>query len=549
MGSGRPTQDPAGPAVDSAKAPGREAHPLASLGRGSVILLVGNLSAFGLVFFVKVLLVNVLSTPEFGVLTLAVTLFTLFNTLVGLGLAQGVPRQLAHTHSSEERRRIAVVSLLLVGIAVLAMVVLCFVIAGPVASLTKTPLLAPALQLLALDNAMGLAAGVIAAQFQGVENMMPTAIFNQMISPGANLLLLYILTEVYGLAFLGALWAYVAAGLIPLVPLALYFLAKRRQVWADAPAEPLRRSVAVTAVPLLAFTLPLAVVGFASTIPGTADVLIMGLYQTTSLVASYSASLVLGKLTLLGITVVSTILVPVASRLHRDGEMGELRRSYASITKWGMTLALPLTLLFCLFPVPSLELVYHGKVLTPPYAEAPLVLQIVALGGFLSALVGPVTALMIGVGRLRVLLAAIGSSAAVDVALSFILVPLWGPLGGASAVFAATLCLPIIVVVAVGIRGPLHPWAGHVLKPTLAAGIPVVLLAIVVEKGLGWSPSPLWLPVLFVLLAFLYIAAVLLTRSIVPEDGHLLQVGERMIGVRLTTLRRLAGRFLPKSPR
>jgi stage V sporulation protein B len=527
-----------------------EKHSLESLGEGSVIALVGQLVTIAAVFGARVLLVRNLSNAEFGALTVGLSLTTLLGTVVSLGIPTAVARQIAHTTDIRERRRIVRNSLGIILVCAAVTIVGLELGAGPIARLIGIGDLDVVLQFLAVTLGMGLVAGVMASFFQGLEDVRPNTLFNSILSP---ILTLAFLVAVFQgrLGLDGALLAYLGSATLTLVLLSAYSVRHARDLDRVVRARSLdpraSQDVRLHSVrDLLLFSLPLSLVTLASTTTGNFDTLIVGIFDSGQ-VSAYSAVLPLAKLCTLAVGSLSYIMLPVAARLHRNGDLEELRRSYATITKWILLGSVPFFLLFAFLPVPSLALVYgSAKVASPPYAQAGIVLDITVTGAFISTLAGPSPSVLVGLGRVRDLAINTGVGALSDVVLSLALVPPFGMVGAAVA-FSTSLALPPVLCAIQTYRlARVHPVREAVLRPLAALGGPALLALAILAIFHPVAESPVLLVVLFFLLAGGYLLAIPATRSLEQEDAHLLRVAENYLGRDLSFLRVLLAPFVRK---
>ncbi len=525
-----------------------EKHALESLGEGSFITLIGQLFTIAAVFGSRVLLVRSLSNEEFGVFTVGLAITALVGTVANLGIPTAVARQLAHTGDPGERKRIVRTSFYVVLLAAAATGTLLWLAGPSLASALSMPSLTLVADFLAANLALGLVSGLLASYFQGVENVYPNTLFVTILNPLLTLVFL-VGTLAGGLGLVGALLSYVAATAATLVGLSLYTLRRRGDLSRPLPKG--REEVAPSAhgAPgslgaLLWFSLPLSLVGLATTVTGNVDTLAVGFFSPTE-VSAYSAILPLAKLVTLAVGSLSYIMLPVAARLHRWGDMEELRRSYATITKWILLGSVPFFLLFFFLPIPSLDLVYGtAKIASPPYASAATVLRITVLGAFLSTVVGPSPSVLVGLGKLRWLVMNTVLAALVDVVGSLALVPLWGVTGAAVAFAISLALLPVLSVLETYLLADVHPFTPPVLRPLLAVTLPVGVALGVLVWGLHWTPQWYTLVALFFLFAVAYFLAVPGTRSLEGEDSHLLRVAETYLGRRLTLIRSVLAPFV-----
>ena len=546
-----PSDHPAGPggALPGASSP--PVHSLQSLGHGSLLALVGQIFLVGALFGVRILLVTRLSPTEWNAMALTLALVGFIGAVGTLGLPQAVARQFAHTVGTGDRKRLVIHALLLTLPAAAVAGGALFLLASPLASVLSDPPLTPVLEFFAGYLALTTVSGLIASFFQGNEDVLPNTLFNQVLSPGLALVFLFSFLQ-EGLGLTGALLAYLLSALVTLVGLTAYTLSRRGRPW-ERPLDPQRVLSADyetnTAASLLLFALPLGLVAVAAATVGTADTIVLGVLSPThtQVVGPYNAVLPMARLVALGGASLGYIMLPVSSHLHRVGDLRELRRSYTTITKWILLITLPFFLLFFFLPGPSLSFVYGSALNAPGYGNAAVLLQITALGSFLATLMGPSSSVLIGLGKLRLLLYDTVASALTDVLLSVALVPFLGSEGAAIAFASATALLPVLCVVQTHLLEGIHPFHGVLARPLLTLSLPTAALLLVATSR-GWDPSGWWLPGLFAALFVGYFVAIPATRSVEMEDGHLLSVVETYLGRPLPFLRRLGRYFVKRTP-
>lgn len=525
-------------------------HALESLGHGSLWSLIGQIGLIVSIFAVRVLLVRVVGTSVYGELAIGTAISSILTSIGGLGVSTAVARQLAHTLDPAERRGIVRSSLIITIPAALSAGLFMALAAPEMASALHNTALVPVFQYYALVTVMGLVTAILASYFQGIEDVRPNTIFNQILNPALNFAFIYLFLVV-GWGLTGALLGYVAADVVVLAGIVVYtaprmktiLRGKRQALDADEAAP--ARSVG-TVKSLLLFALPLALVALAQGAPGTADSVVLQLYTNVTAVGDYNSVLPLARLISLAVTSLAFIMLPVSSRLHRDGNMEELRASYVTITKWILLVSLPLYLIFLFFPGPSLVLVYGAGPKTPiAYSGTTTALMITATGTFIYALLGASPSVLVGLGHLRWLVYDTVVSAVIDVVGTFALAPSLGLIGAAIAFAGATVSLPLLCVFEIHALAGVHPFKGPVLRPLLAVGLPVGGVFAFAVMVLHWSPAWYWLVLLFFAVAGLYFLAIPATRSLELEDRHLLSVAEFYLGRRIPFVRKLLWPFVP----
>jgi O-antigen/teichoic acid export membrane protein len=503
---------------------------------GTAALVIATLVLVALNFLSRVLVVRSVSPNEWDAFSLGFTLAQVLAALGAFGIPVALARSLPYAASDAERRTIVRTAVLAATVAALAAGG-ALAVAGPfVGRAVGSSLLGVGLEFFAVAVASLIAATVLAAVFQGFADVLPNALFVQVLNPGLFLafLLVALLVPPHRVSYPAALTGYAAANAVTLLALIVYTV---RKLPARLPPGPREPSATARFARLL---LPLAVLGAMTSLAGSGDTLVLGAYRYLE-VGFYSVGLTLARLVQVGMAAASYVFLPVASRFLSRRDARAVRLTYATVTKWLTVFALPLFVVFFFLPGASLEFVYG-----PSYATFVRPLEIVVLGAFLGTLLGPGSVTQVAFGDTRLVALNAVAAGATDLALSFALVPAYGAVGAATAWAAANVLFCGLCVAELVRQQGMHPFGRDFLVPLGVTVLPVgAVLAFV-----PWSPPLLALPVVALLVAALFVAAVVLTRSIGEGDRLLLEAIEGWTGIRVPFVRslaRLAGRSVPRA--
>ncbi len=501
---------------------------LTSVTRGTLFLLVATLLFVGLSFVSRVVIVRSISTAEWDDYSWGLTLAGLLSAFGTLGLPSAIARSIPFAHSDAERRSMVRGTLqVAVGTGVLVGAVLWGI--GPfIGASLGNRAIGLALQFFSVAVGASIASSLIAAIFQGYEDVTPNALFVQILNP---LLFVVFLGAAFlpshGLTFVGALAAYAASTVVALGMVALY---AARRLPHHLPSGPAQAGVFPK---LVRFAVPLFIAGILASLTGTGDTLILGVFHLPE-VGTYTASLTLSRLLQVGIGAAAYIFLPVSAKFFRLGDTTSVAMTYTTVTKWMLLFSLPLFLVFFFLPSESL-----GFVFGPRYTAVIVPLQILVLGGFVSTVFGPGSSAQVALGQTSLVAYNSAAAAVADVGLSFWLVPSYGSDGAAIAWAAATVVAYGLAVLELGILAGVHPFRTHLLVPLVVTGVPVGVVLGLLRPALPW-----WaLPLLTLGIAALFVVVVLGTRSIDRGDELFLQAVEGLIGRPIPLVRRL-GRSL-----
>jgi len=501
---------------------------LSTVTRGTLFLLIATLCLVGLQFVSRVIVVRSISTTDWDAFSFALTLTGLLAAIGTIGLPSAIARSIPYASSDDERRTIVRAAF---GIGVAAAAVsslLLFLFAPAIGSALGSPEITTALEFFSIPLATSIVWTLIVAIFQGYEDVTPNAVFVSIVNP-----LLFVVIVAYvlvlppgGSAFTWALVAYALASVVTLALLLVYTWRRLPQKLPPGPRAPeaLRR--------LLLFAAPLFVVGVMTSVTGSGDTLVLGVYHETE-IGTYANSLTLARLVQIGISAAAFIFLPVASKFLRLNDIGSIRITYTTVTKWMLLISLPLFLVFFFYPSESLGFVYGSS-----YTAVTVPLQIVVLGAFVTTLLGPSTTAQVAFGQARLLAYNAVAAGLTDLALSFALIPTYGYVGAAIAWTTANVAFFALSLGELAVHADVHPFHRHFLVPVLATALPMAVILAVVP----WHGSAFWLVPLVLGIAVLYVVLIVVTRSVDDGDRFLLDAIERLVGRPLPWLRRL-GRF------
>jgi O-antigen/teichoic acid export membrane protein len=493
---------------------------------GTLLMLLGTLGFVGQGFISRVLLARSLTPAQWGQFSLGLALAGLLSSIGTLGLTNAIARSLPFAQTDDERRAMVRSAFTVTVVAAVALSVTLYLFGVFVGRAYGSPNLALVIELFAASVGFSILSSLIAAIFQGYEDVVPNALFVSLLNPALfiTFLVATLKTAPHSADLTAALASYLGAAALTLLLLSVY---ARRRLRQRLPAGPRAGGAARK---LFWFAAPLFLVSVMGYLTGNADTLILGIFQQAN-VGYYTAALSLARLVPVGVGALSYIYLPVAARFYRQGDHESIELTYVTATKWMALVSLPLLIVFAFLPGPSLAFVYGAA-----YQTHTRPLQILVIGAFLGTLAGPAAAAQVSFGQTRLLVYNNAISGAVDIGLSFALIPGLGLTGAAIAWGAANALNALLSMVELAWLSGVHPIRSHYLVPLVGTAAPFILLLSLDP----FHPAYWLLPVLVVVIAGAFIAVVLLTASVDRGDRLVLEVVEGMIGRPLTTLRRLA---------
>jgi len=176
------------------------------------------------------------------------------------------------------------------------------------------------------------------------------------------------------------------------------------------------------------------------------------------------------------------------------------------------------------------------------YAPAAAALRILSLGFIVNNFLGPNESSLIALGKARFMMWTTLATAALNIGLNIVLIPPFGIVGAAIAFVASVTSINLVRCGKLYSLSKAQPLSRNLLKPTLVSLVLVFLFQFI----FGNFVTVTWwmLPLLFVLYYIIYGLAILLTRSFDREDITMLLTIEKKLGMNLTAIKKIVGRFV-----
>jgi O-antigen/teichoic acid export membrane protein len=413
-------------------------------------------------FVIVLMLARVLGVEGYGLYVLALAAGSLFAGIALLGLDEAMVRYIAILSGRRDRSGVWGALQVGLGVSLVAGIGLGAVLyfgAAPIAQrLFDEPRLTELLRLVAVIVPLLVASNMLASVARGFRRMDYVA-FAENIVPSVLRIVLVGLVALGG--WLNAYSAVALFGLSDLVASTTLIILLNRQF-------PLRgvfhRDTQRCVRRIFGFALPLWLSGLLSRFRQNLLTMILGSLTSATSVGLFAVAARVNELGHLAMGTITVSIRPLLAQLkdRRDGDA--LSHLYRIGTRWTISLSLPFFLIIVLFPEQLLRLVGDS------FGAGAAALILMAFGELVNAATGICGAMvdMTGHPRIKLVNSAIwttlllGGSAA--------LIPRWGVVGAASAVFIATAAVNILVVIEVWLLEGLIPFERSFWKP-LTAGL------------------------------------------------------------------------------
>lgn len=436
-----------------------ESPGLSHIATGAGINFVGGFSRAMLGFAFTLLISRVLTLEQLGFYTLGSTIVLLLLYFCVLGMDTGLWRYVAAFNAQEDAAGVrgTIRGSLYISLPLsIAVTILLLTLAGPIAThVFNDPDFANPLRAFAVTIPLLAAARLFNSATQGLQHMKYTAV-RDFLEQGLRLVLTAALF-LAGLRLGGALLAN-AAAIVMVAVLSFIFLER------VAPIISHKAESTMKLRQLLMFSLPMGASLILSHLLLWNDTLLLGYFRTSDEVGLYSVAVRLITVAAIMLNSFNTMFAPVISDLHVRGMSAELEQLFKRVTRWIVTLSLPIFLPLLLFG-PQVLLIFGEK-----FTVVSVSLAVLTLGQLVNVATGPVGGMICMCGRPK--LETLNSVFAwiLSIGLCVLLIPRYGILGAAIANASANILANIVRAVEVQALFGVHAYNAEYFKPA-AAGL------------------------------------------------------------------------------
>lgn len=504
---------------------------LKTIAKGGSIVFFGLVFAkfFGYLF--RVIVARFLGAEIYGLYSLGLAAFSILTTVSLLGVASGIRRFIAyHKGKGEDKVRGIFKTGLKISMPLGIIFSVILIIFGN------------QLGLILFDSAdMGLVLRIFGflipfkVLLKNLESIsmglkrVEYYVYSRKIIPLGSKFLLVILFIFLGFELLGVLAAFFIATILGLISI-IYFTLFKLDYFNFS-----KSSFSIKKMFLYSWPLIIAAI-FIKVIKWT-DVLMMGHFLTESQVGIYNAALPTAMILPFFLSAVSKIIFPVFSELYGEGKLSEFRRIYQVSTKWIFAATLPFFMIMFLFPSQLMSFLFGAE-----FVPAALPLSILALAYFYYASLGSLDRVIKSIGKTKVYALVMGVSAAINIFLNWLLIPIYGMTGGAIATAVAVIIYSTLWLLLAYKELKLVPFTLSYLKVALS-GLISVSITYFGLKYLIESPTiPIYI-LAFVIFVSIYAFLCLAMKVLDSEDIIIMKAAERKVGIDLKWLKNIIRKF------
>ena len=395
--------------------------------RGSSLLLMGRMISMVVNFLVQVLTVRYLSKTDYGAFAYALSMVSLGETVITLGLDRAVTRFIPIYQEKKEYNKLFGTLALVIGTILSLGLALILLMVGLRGAITGTLIKdAEAVALLTILIAL--------SPVQALDNVI-NGLFAVFSSPKAIFFRKYVLSPALKLAVVILLIAaksdveflavgYLAAGVLGVGIFSFVLVRVMRQ--QDLFTHLNLREVRIPAREILSFTVPLLASDLVFVVMNTVDAVLLEQFHGTVDVAAFRAVQPTAKLNQMVLASFALLFTPAAARLFAHGDKQGINRLYWENAAWVAVVSFPIFALTFSLAEPVTVAIFETR-----YEESAIIMAMLSLGYFFNAATGQNGLTLKVLGKLRYIVAVDLIAAALNLVLNLILIPRYGAMGAA----------------------------------------------------------------------------------------------------------------------
>ncbi len=404
--------------------------------RGGLIAYSLQIIAAGLGFLNTVVFARILGAGGVGEYFLAIAVINIAALFAGFGMQGAMMRFIPSYIENNELSKLKGVVLFVLKFCFLLSIVLTFLIIllskFIAINLYNSPGLFGILPLVALVLPIYVLNEIIGGVLRGHKDTLKALLPSSLISPFFRLSI-FLLLSLDGMSTLHAVFAFIAGEVIAFILSAVFLFNKLAKTKPSNVRDEYRKILNVAST--MIFT-TISVFLFTQ-----ADLMVVGMYTSAEDVGVYGVVARLVTLIAFSLGAFSAIIPPIISSVHTAGDHEELERVVRESTRWILTIAMPIILIF-LFEGKYILTIAYGDI----FVKGFMALIILSVGQLINAGSGLVGYLLQMTGNHMAFMKITFFWGVTNIILNFLLIPKFGILGAA---VSTAFCLSMVNIVSI----------------------------------------------------------------------------------------------------
>ncbi|MFC2078680.1 flippase [Candidatus Bipolaricaulota bacterium] len=462
--------------------------------KGGGITIVGNGLGRALSLGLHVLLARVLGSSSYGLYALGLGVIQLAKQVSILGFNRGSMRFVSQYHGEADVQRVKGTIILSLSFPALASAVLgtlLFLSANAISTgVFKEPSLAPVLRVLSLALPFFVITDIAVQCARGFQRMGYYVGIGRVLRPAVHAILVSFVF-LLGHRLMGVTYAL----LLTAVVTAMIGLQGIRRMFPEGRST---RPIYETQR-LLRFSLTVLLLSLSQSFLSHTDKFMIGYFMTSAHVGVYSAAARAAKEQRLFIASLNAIFSPMVADLYNRNRLDELEELFKRVTRWAVTMTLPLFLMFVLFPAKIIS------IFGADFVGGSSVLAVLCGAYLIDVATGTVGALLVMTGRQKVELLNVISTGVINMGLNVWLIQRYGILGAAMGTGLSIAIVNIVKIVEVYKLLGIHPYDRKYLKPLIAGCMTILLTRLLMTLEVMnsyWVVALLACPIIYLIIVY-----------------------------------------------
>lgn len=411
--------------------------------KGSFLMMVSYLVFRAGGYIYRAILTRMLEPAGYGLLGLTLPLQGIFQSLSAIGFQPAIAKFVSQHNAVDEKdisRQIIITSLKFMMISGTLLGLFIFFSAPWIANnYFHKPAIVYPLQAVALITPFSVIVSIFRGSFQGffkMEFIVASRAVEQVVMIGMAVVLVSIGFYAAG-AVLGTGFGFMASSIVSLILFKKY-------IWVHFPQPSTKISFwdeMSLLKTILVFSIPIAITGLSEMFIYDVGPLVIGRYLSAEDAAYYTTADPIARLPLIISLSVAAVILPAASEAASMKDKTLLTVYITQSYRYVVLFVLPLCIAIAIFAKPSLSLLFGSK-----YIYGAEALSILVFGMTFYTLFMVSSSIVQGIGypRLPMYIMIIGT--VINVALNFIMVPIYGIIGAAIATTIVTFIIMVAIL-------------------------------------------------------------------------------------------------------
>ena len=210
------------------------------------------------------------------------------------------------------------------------------------------------------------------------------------------------------------------------------------------------------------FSVPLTLHDIGALFQNKPDILMVGLFLSSSAVGIYNIASVFSQFLRLPLIGFNTMFPPIASRMYGNDELGDLDALFTQVTRWSFTLSLLPSVGLLVYPVEVMS------IFGPDFARGAEVVSLFAIAQLTCAAVGPSGYVLMMSNHQYLSMINEWGFGILNVVANYVLITQVGLIGAALATAGSLAFINVLRVIEVWYLEGLFPYSRKYYKPIVA---------------------------------------------------------------------------------